>query len=116
AIGFFWNDTPPPKPPKKEKAKRTPPNPVWLAPDYLPGLEEALRFPVEIMTIEDLVQARVNRQELILDSEVYFNYFLSVFKNTVTGKVAYVEMDDHTPLDTQKLKWLLESFTIVTFN
>jgi hypothetical protein len=89
---------------------------VWLSANYLPGLEEALRFPVELMTIEDLVQARILRQELVLDSEVYFNYFLSVFKNIETGKIAYVEMQEGQALDTQKLKWLLEAFTIVTFN
>jgi len=116
AVGFFWDDTPPPKPPKKEKEKRQPPEPVWLRPDYLPGLEEALRFPVEIMTIEELVTARRERQELLQDTEVYGNYFLSVFTNLVTGKVAYVEMYEGHPLDINKLKWLLESFTLVTFN
>ncbi len=116
AIGFFWDDTPPPKPPKKEKEKRTPPKAVWLSPDYLPGLEEAIAFPVEMMTVQDLVTARLQRQELVLDSEVYRNYFLSVFTNMVTGKVAYVEMYDGCPLDVAKLKWLLEGFTIVTFN
>lgn len=116
AIGFFWDDTPPPKPPKKEKEKRQPPEPVWLRPDYLPGLEEALRFPVEIMTVQDLIIARIERQELLQDTEVYPNYFLSVFTNLVTGKVAYVEMHEGVALDIVKLKWLMESFTIVTFN
>lgn len=116
SIGFFWDDSPPPKPPKKEKAKRQPPEPVWLSPDYLPGLQEALRFPVELMTIEDLVTARVRRQELALDTECYRNYFLALFTNIETGKVAYVEMDDTGKLDLQKLRWLLESFTLVTFN
>lgn len=116
SIGFFWDDTPPPKPPKKEKEKRQPPNPVWLRPDYLPGLEEALRFPVEIMTVQDLVDARRKREELLTDVECYPNYFLVVFTNLVTGKVAYVEKYDGHPLDVGKLKWLLESFTNVTFN
>lgn len=116
SVGFFWDDTPPPKPPKKEKEKRQPPAAVWLSPTYLPGLEEALRFPVEIMTIQDLIVARMEQQELLQDTEVFPNYFLSVFTNIVTGKVAYVEMYEGHPLDTQKLKWLLESFTIVTFN
>jgi hypothetical protein len=116
SIGFFWDDTPPPKPPKKEKDKRQPPEPVWLRPDYLPGLEEALRFPVEIMTINELAIARGMRQEMLQDTEVFANYFLSVFTNMVTGKVAYVEMYDGCPLDRAKLKWLMESFTLVTFN
>jgi len=44
--GFFWNDTPAPKPPKMEKPKRTPPARTWESPDYLPGLAEALAFNV----------------------------------------------------------------------
>lgn len=116
SVGFFWDDTPPPKPPKKEQAKRQPPEPVWLRPDYLPGLEEALRFPVQQMSVTELVQARLNREEFITDVECYKNYFLAVFTNIVTGKIAYVEMYDNHPLDCAKLKWLMESFTIVTFN
>jgi hypothetical protein len=116
SIGFFWDDTPPPKPPKKEKEKRQPPNPVWLSPDYLPGLAEALAFPVQEMTLEELSIARHQRQELLHDVECFPNYFLAMFKNTVTGKVAYVEAYEGHPLDTRKLKWLMESFTLVTFN
>lgn len=116
SVGFFWDDTPPPKAPKKEQVKRTPPDPVWLRPDYLPGLDEALRFPVEIMTIEDLVTARVERQELVHDVETYPNYWLSVFTNMKTGKIVYFEMYDGHPLDVQKLRWVMESFTIVSFN
>jgi hypothetical protein len=116
AIGFFWDDTPPPKPPKKEKEKRQPPEAVWLRSDYLPGLEEAIRFPVEMMSIEDIVQARKERHEFACDTEVFPNYFLAVFTDLVTDKVAYVEMFDGHPLDVVKLKWMMESFTIVTFN
>lgn len=120
AVGFFWDDTPPPKPPKKEKEKRQPPEAVWLRPDYLPGLEEALRFPVELMTVEEMVTARSERQELLQDTEVFPNYFLSTFTNLVTGKVAYIEcqgLDGKlTTNEAIKLKWFWESFVIVTFN
>lgn len=116
AVGFFWDDTPPPKPPKKEKEKRQPPEPVWLKPDYLPGLEEAMRFPVELMSLAELITAKRERQELLQDTEVYPNYFLSVFTNLVTGKVSYIEMREGETLDANKLKWLMESFTLVTFN
>ena len=116
SVGFFWDDTPPPKPPKKEQAKRQPPEPVWLSPDYLPGLEEALRFPVQEMTFEEFTVAKLQEQELICDVECFPNYFLAVFTNLATGKIAYVEMHEGKPLDTQKLKWLLETFIIVTFN
>ncbi|QHB80459.1 putative DNA polymerase [Sphingomonas phage vB_StuS_MMDA13] len=117
SIGFFWDDTPPPKPPKKEQVKRIPPKPTWLDPSYLPGLAEALRFPVQYMTLEDLAIARQQRQELITDVECYGNYFLVIFTNLVTGKIALVEeYEGGPPLDRRKLKWLLENYTCVTFN
>lgn len=117
SVGFFWDDTPPPKPPKKEQVKRTPPKATWLEPTYLPDLETALRFPVQYMSLEELAIARQQRQELIVDVECYVNYFLVVFTNLVTGKIALVEMGDGlAPLDVRKLKWLLETYTCVTFN
>lgn len=116
AAGLFWNDTPPPKVAKAEKLKRVPPTPVWLRDDYLPGLEEARRFPVNIMTLEDLIRASVDKEELILDVEVYRNYFLCCFTNVKTGKVTYVETYNGSPLDVQMLRWLLTTFTTVGFN
>lgn len=117
AVGHFWDDTPPPKPPKKEKLKRTPPKATWLDASYLPGLEEALRFPVELITTEELAVARQQRQEFLVDVECFLNYFLVVFTNLVTGKVAYVEeFEGGPPLDRRKLKWMLETYTCVTFN
>lgn len=116
AVGFFWDDTPPPKPPKKEQVKRTPPKATWLEPTYLPNLAEALRFPVEFMSVEELAIARQQRQEFITDVECYANYFLVVFTNLVTGKIALVEeYEGGPPLDKRKLKWLLENYTCVTF-
>lgn len=117
SIGFFWDDTPPPKPPKKEQMKRVPPKPTWLDPSYLPGLAEALQFPVEFMSIEELAVARQQRQEMITDVECYANYFLVIFTNLVTGKIALVEeYEGGPPLDRRKLQWMLENYTCVTFN
>ena len=117
AVGFFWDDPPPPKAPKAEKLKRVPPEPTWLRPDYLPGLKEALEFPVQFMSIEELAIARQRREEMLTDVECYGNYFLVVFTNLVTGKIALVEMGDGLPpLDTRKLRWMLETYTCVTFN
>lgn len=117
SVGFFWDDTPPPKPPKKEQVKRTPPKPTWLDPNYLPGLEEALQFPVQFMTLEELAVARQQRQEMITDVECYGNYFLVIFTNLVTGKIALVEeWEGGPPMDRRKLQWMLESYTCVTFN
>lgn len=119
AVGFFWDDTPPPKPPKAEKEKRTPPVPNWLDDDYLPGLEEALRFPVSLMTDADLATAKARGDELVLDTESYSDYWLALFTNLTTGQVAYVECTDHQPLDRDgimRLRWMLTGFRTSGFN
>lgn len=117
AIGFFWDDQPPPKPPKATPEKRLPPKPTWLAADYLPGLEEARRFPRHIMTHDEIVEAIQMRDEMINDVEVFRNYFLSMFLNRRTGGVTFVEMyEGGPPLDVGQLRWLLQSFTTVGFN
>lgn len=121
AVGFFWDDTPPPKAPKAEKLKRVPPAPTWLAPDYLPGLEEARRFPVKVMTWEEMLTACINKEELIVDVEVYPNYFLACFTSLKTGWVYYLESYQcegypAVTLDTKKLSWILSAFTTTGFN
>ena len=65
--GFFWNDTPPPKPPKAEKEKRTPPERTWEAPDYLPGLAEAQAFDIPIYTDQELFDAVCNGERFLFD-------------------------------------------------
>jgi hypothetical protein len=53
---------------------------------------------------------------LILDTEVYSNYFLASFKDIASGKVIELEMYDGHPLDTARLERLIHRHTIVTFN
>lgn len=117
--GFFWDDTPPPKPPKKTKPKTTPPKKFWEEPDYLPGLEEALRFVPNLMSDAELVQASVNREELSYDIEVYPNYCLFAFKSIQTGKAVYFELESGKQFDSltlAKFKWVLTNFCLITFN
>lgn len=114
AIGFFWRDEPIVKV-KKEVVKRTPPEPTWLAPDYLPGLKEALAFNVPLFTDQELVEA-AHRERLIFDTEIYENYFLAAFKSIDSGRVVYVERTDSTELDISKLNWIINNFTIIGFN
>lgn len=117
-VGMFWDDTPPPKPPKAEKIKRTPPEPVWLRPDYLPGLEEARAAKWDLFTDAELVIAQEKHERLVWDIECYPNYFLVAFKSIESGKLLYF---DHAPdfdlyMDLQKLRWVLQSFTLVDYN
>lgn len=115
--GFFWNDIPPPKPEKAEKAKRTPPAPTWLDPSYLPGLDEARRFPVHVMNDSELARACAAREELVADVECYANYFLVVFTSMKTGHVYVLDMIyGLTELNIPMLVWILQSFTTTGFN
>jgi hypothetical protein len=115
--GFFWDDTPPPKPPKAEKLKRQPPDPIWLDPSYLPGLEEAKRFPVHVMSIAELSMAAANREELIVDVESYPNYFLACFTSVQTGHVFYFEsIAGVSKVDINLLTWVLMNFITIGFN
>lgn len=116
ALGLFWEDRPPPPKEKAEKARRTPPDPVWLRPDYLPGLEEALRFPVLVMSNSELVQASMIRDRFVFDIECYINYFIASFRSVATGKAVFFEMYEGHPLDVGKLRWVLENITTVGFN
>lgn len=116
SLGLFWEDRPPPPKEKKEKPKCQPPEPVWLKPDYLPGLEEAKRFPVAVMSNEELYQAVTLKDPLLFDIEVYPNYFLAAFRSFNTGKVVYFEAIDKIEFDIEKLRWILESGFTVGFN
>lgn len=122
AVGFFWADLPPPKKEKLEKPKRFAPEPVWLKPDYLPGLEEARRFPIEEMHNDEILAAIVSKDKFLYDTEVYENYFCAIFRSYATGKCVVFErhMDGHIDnpnwCDDKKFRWLIKNATIVTFN
>lgn len=112
-IGFFWTDLPPVKPPKKVKEKKTPPVRTWESPDYLPGLDEALAFNIDVFSDMELLAIRGD--EMVFDIECYPNYFLSAFQHIKTGRITYVEMYEGCPLNIEKFRWILENFCIITF-
>lgn len=117
ALGMFWEDKPPPPKETTEKPKRVPPEAVWLQADYLPGLEEALRFSVDLMSDGELLQAAATRDRLVYDIECFQNYFLASFRSLATGKAAYFETwDGGPPLDTNRFGWILQNCTTVGFN
>lgn len=114
--GFFWNDTPPPKPPKAEKPKRTPPERTWERPDYLPGLQEAVAFRVQQFEDWELAIAAAKGERLIFDIECYANYFLIAFTSLSSGKVIYFERTANHDFNRDKLWWLIHAFCLVSFN
>src|SRR6478609_1306352 len=104
-MSLFWPDEV-----KASKRKAAPPEPVWLKPDYLPGLKEALAFDVPMMDDDEIIRASRAREQLVCDIEIYENYFLAAFTSMETGKCICIEED------MAKLKWILHHFQIVTFN
>lgn len=119
SLGLFWEDLPPPPKEKKEVVKRTPPEPVWKEPGYIPSqeiLQEALGFAPRYMTDEDLINAARTRDRFVFDIESFPNYFIASFQSLATGKVACFEMNEQKSLDIARLKWILENVTTVGFN
>ena len=127
AIGLFWEDTPKVRIAKEAPAKRQPPERTWERPDYLPGLEAAQRFDVNLFTDDELVgaalEARIYGQirKFTYDIESYPNYFLIAFECITTGKVIYFEefvVDGVTVItyDRRKLLWVIENFCQISFN
>lgn len=118
AIGFFWTDLPPAAKQKKEKVKKMPVKKVWERPDYLPGLEAAMRFAANdpCMTDGELIEMYLAQETFIYDIEIYKNYFIAAFKGVKFGKVIYFEMFAGGSIDIDKYKWMLTNFRTVGFN
>lgn len=115
ALGLWWEDRPVVKV-LKEKIKVQPPEPIWLAPEYLPGLAEARAFNVPLMTQDEIANSQ--GQRFIFDIECYLNYFAIGFVNFETGKCTYAEMtagQEHL-FNATLVQWLCKYNTIVGFN
>lgn len=118
SIGMFWEDE------EKvriaiEKIKRLPPERTWEAPDYLPGLQNALQFQPQQYTDAELVYASNIREPLLFDIEVYPNYVLFAFRGLWSRKCVYFEADNEPcgrTIHVNKLNWILQNFCIVNFN
>jgi len=115
SIGMFWEDIPEVKI-KKEVIKRTPPERTWESDDYLPHYDLALAYHYELFTDRELVLAMVDNDVLVLDTECYPNYFLISMLQPGNGKRLIFELCEGKQIPYQKLKWVLENFTIVTYN
>jgi hypothetical protein len=118
SYGFFWQDLPPEKAPKAEKPKREAPDPRWLRDDYLPGLEEAKRFPIAFMTDADLTYAKMTGDKFLYDTECYVNYWCGIVRSLATGKILIFEKGENNIglNDEDKFRWIIENICLVTFN
>lgn len=118
AYGFFWQQLPPEKKQAAEKIKRVAPESTWLRDDYLPGLEEAKRFPIEFMTDEDLAYSKAIGDRFLYDTECYINYWCGIVRSLKTGKILIFEkkLGEIGLNDDAKFRWILDNICIVTFN
>lgn len=119
ALGFFWEDRPVVRETKPPPPKRTPPEPVWLAPGYIADqaeLEIAKSFPVHVMTDEELLQLQAAGDRFVFDIEIYHNYFCICFISMLTGWVWYTEMEEGGQIDINRLGWIATNFPVISFN
>jgi len=119
ALGFFWEDRPVIREAKPPPPKRTPPDPVWLAPGFIPDKDEldaAIAFPVHVMTDEELLQLQAAGDRFVFDIEIYHNYFCICFISMMTGWVWYTEMEQGGLIDINRLGWIATNFTVISFN
>lgn len=56
------------------------------------------------------------RQTLILDTEIYQDYYLASFLNVETGRIRHFEAFDGQTLDVTTIRAILRQYRIVTFN
>lgn len=115
SIGMFWEDIPEVKI-KKEVIKRTPPERTWEREDYLPHYDIAVAYQYDLFTDRELTIAMVENKILVLDTECYPNYFLISMVEPCSGKRLIFEQGERKHIPYQKLKWVLENFTLVTYN
>lgn len=115
--GLFWDDYVEPKAPTI-KEKRQPPEPVWLAPDYLPHYEEARDFEFDEAAPTEIVAWASEKRQLTWDTEFYPNYALIGFLEPISGKVVSFEKHRWMPWSAplEKLRWIAENFTLIGFN
>lgn len=113
--GLFWDDYVPPKPPA-EKVVRVAPEPVWLAPDYLPHWDQAKDYVLP--EASDAEVASWAGTKIIWDTEFYENYALVGFLQPATGQVASFELwfGGQWSQSLEKLRWIAKNCTLVGFN
>ena len=106
---------------RNEIKKRNPPEPLWLHPEYLPHLHEALNHTLPEFVDSELIDLALQNkfnglQDLVFDTECYPNYFLASFYSPRYKKVVNFQLSEFSDIDTSKLTWLLENFNIIGFN
>lgn len=123
ALGMFWQDVETIKV-KKEKIKKVPPKRTWEDASYLPFIDEARAFNIQLYTDAELVNEAfsIDKEKLIFDIESYSEYFCIAFKGERSNKIFFIDchlengLGSLSQVEVSKIKWVLENFTIVSFN
>lgn len=105
SIGLFW-----------EEVESKAPERTWERSDYLPGLEQARQFNVELFEDSELADAAIKQDELVFDIECFPNYFLAAFRSLRHKKALIFELYDGCSLDIPKLRWVCNNFCLIGFN
>lgn len=118
AIGFFWEDHVVVREKKEAAPKRTAPNPIWTAPDWLPGYPVAAAFRPNLMTMTEFFSLPAGT-ELLYDVECYPNFWcvtFEVFAGPMMGKQIYFELSPWSKLDIDFLRLVYTMHTHTGFN
>lgn len=106
ALGFFWQDLPPPPRVPKEPVRCVAPEPHWLG-EY-PEIDP---HNFKLISADELVR----QSRIALDIEIYENYFLACLMGFDDGNVFYLE----SPFTSEKaatLRYILANCTTYGFN
>lgn len=115
--GVLWDDYVEPRV-AKEKVVRTPPEPVWLEPDYLPNLEEARAHKFDLMSGPELYTAVLAGDAFAWDWEFYPNYAVGGARHMKSGKIVMWEFENGAFLTKNRdmLEWFMRNALVVGFN
>lgn len=116
SMGLFWSEPRKIKPPPLEKVKRIPPEPVWLADDYMPNLDDALAWEPDLYQGNEVWMAAARGEYHVFDIEHFHDYFLIMFKSLTTGKITYFEKRAGQDIALQALHAVSTQLGLVGFN
>lgn len=121
-VGMFWQDVvrlnrKQKRGNKEVERKFIPDSNVWLADDYLPGLQDAIVYRgMEFMSEEDIKACMLEKREVIFDLEIYPNFFLIGFMDSTTGKFMFHSMDEEQDFDREEVLNFCKNVVLVGFN
>lgn len=115
AVGLFWEERPVIRERKEAAPPREAPEPIWLRPDYLPGLAIAKLFRPKLLTLQEFYMLPAGT-ELLYDVECYPNMWCVTFQDLKTLELMYFEISPWASCDMAFLRAVWENHTHTGFN